>query len=83
MTQTIEARNEQYRIFAMSKNELSSEITLGARILALIGKEDLEGLYSELKNKELPKAVKEALLGYIRHLETKLGVEPKAYNGGD
>lgn len=65
----------------MSKNEIASEVTFGGHLRQLISEGALDALREELK-KHHPKSAKEKLLGEIRLLEQKLGVEPRPYNGG-
>ena len=59
----------------MSRNEISRVPKVD-----LTDEDKLELLWEELK-KPKPKSYKEYVLGEIRRLEVKLGVEPRRYNG--
>lgn len=70
----VEARNEEYKKLEQSHNTLC---TTAADVTRLVD------LKVKIKTGYLSKSTKEALLGEVRSIEKRLGIDSKNYNSND
>lgn len=70
----VEARNEEYKKLEQSHNTLC---TTAADVNRLVD------LKVKIKTGYLSKSTKESLLGEVRAIEARLGIEGKNYNSGE
>lgn len=70
----VEARNEEYKKLEQSHNSLC---TTAADVHRLVD------LKVKIKTGHLSKSTKEYLLGVVRSIEKRLGIESKNYNSGE